>query len=88
MIGDLIIRYVIKSKTSESLMNVLYERIEYLSGIPRDSIPNLLLLHDSPEEEQLYRIDGEITAQNILYGLNKAKAGTLERIFKSEPVPE
>lgn len=62
MMGELIIRYVIKYKIQEPLMNSLYERIEELSGMEKEIVPNVLLLHDAHEGEELYKVDGDITA--------------------------
>jgi len=59
-----------------------------MSGLERHQVPKLLLLHDHQFDEILYKIDGEFHAQNIIDQVKKARIGDLERIYKTEPIPE
>ena len=51
-------------------------------------MPRMYLLHDDINDEYLYRVEGQINAQNIISQFKKARDGSLERIYKSEPIPD
>jgi len=82
------IRYLFTLKSSYKILDLVYNKIEKLTGLEEDKVPKMLLLHDQDEEQVIYDMGSEITAQNIMTMFRKVKKGAVQSIDKSESIPE
>ena len=79
----------IKSKTRYVIADIndpLEKKLADYIGITEKDLPTIRLC-DSRSEIRKYKMEGEITEQNIIKFVENWEQGKLTRYFKSEPVP-